>query len=179
MSEKAPCHTPLKKGTKRGLPWYRYPYVWILLIIVPLFTLMASIATVYIAVSSTESEPHESYYKRGLSPNELAPREEKARQLNLSAHLEVSPTQITVTFEQPLETDDLVIKFQHPTLEKHDFSQPLAATSDASKVFQLKVPDNLRSNKWDIFVDSPQQGWRIKGRLLDYEQSIMLTPFGQ
>lgn len=168
-----------KKSPPKGLPWYRYPYVWLLLIIVPLLTLLASIVTVYIAVSSSESPAHESYYKRALSPNELAAKEQTAKEKNLSATLSVTENQIIVTFNQALTSDDLMIKFQHPTLEKFDFTKPLPSMGEGQLAFHLKRPENLRDNKWDIFVDSPSQGWRIKGRLLERENRIALGPFGQ
>lgn len=171
--------TQTGKTVKKGLPWYRYPYVWILLIAVPFLTLLAAIATVYIAVASNESPAHESYYKRGLSPNELAPKENAAKKKGLSAILQVEKAQLIVTFNQKVPYATLAIKFQHPTLEKFDFFQELRSVDEQQTVFSTRHPDNLRHNKWDIFVDAPQQGWRIKGRLLDDEQHIELSPFGQ
>lgn len=173
----------LKKAPKKGLPWYRYYSVWVLLIIVPLFTLGASIATVYIASTSNLSGgAHESYYKKGLSPNELAPREEQAKQMGLSAEFSVSETAMQVVFNQPLAESDVAglrIKFQHPTRETLDFALPLAAEDDSRRRFRAEKPDNLRANKWDIFIDPKVDTWRIKGRLLERENQIDLTPFGQ
>lgn len=171
--------TQTGKNVKQGLPWYRYPYVWILLIAVPFLTLLAAIATVYIAVASNESPAHESYYKRGLSPNELAPKENIAKTMGLTATLKVEKEQLMVVFNQKIENNELTIKFQHPTLERFDFFQTLHSVDKEQKTFVTKRPEALRQNKWDIFVDAPQQGWRIKGRLLDSEQQIELSPFGQ
>lgn len=168
---------------KKGLPWYRYYSVWVLLIIVPLFTLGASIATVYIASTSNLSGgAHESYYKKGLSPNELAPREEQAKQMQLSANLNVTKNAIEIDFNQPLSETDavgLLLKFQHPTRETLDFILPLTAIDDTHTRFTTTKPNNLRANKWDIFVDPKTDIWRVKGRLLQRENQISLTPFGQ
>lgn len=168
-----------KKSPPKGLPWYRYPYVWLLLIIVPLLTLLASVATVYIAVNSSESPAHDSYYKRGMSPNELAPKEQIAKERGLSATLAVTQQQLVITLNQAINDGELQITFQHPTLAKFDFTTPLNPMGDDHLAFYIPRPSNLRDHKWDIFVDSPSQGWRIKGRLLDYEDRITLEPFGQ
>lgn len=179
MTEKAP-RKKTKKAIKSGLPWYHYRSVWALLIVVPLLTLGASIATIYIAsTSNLAGGAHESYFKKGLSPNELAPREQHAKEMGLSAELNVGSDYLRIDFNQPLSVQDLVIKFQHPTLEKFDFSEVLELVDSENHVFRLKKPASLQQHKWDIFVDSPSQGWRVKGRLLKTEDHILLTPFGQ
>lgn len=165
---------------KQGLPWYHYRSVWLILIIVPLLTLVASISMVYTAsTSNLAGGAHESYYKKGLSPNELAPREERAKQLGLSATLTVKADNLIVHFNKALTTKDLVIKFQHPTLESLDFTLPLQLIDNEKQSFSVSTPKNLRKNKWDIFVDPVTEDWRVKGRLLERESSIDLTPFGQ
>ncbi len=165
---------------KQGLPWYHYRSVWLILIIIPLLTLIASISMVYTAsTSNLAGGAHESYYKKGLSPNELAPREEEAKKLGLSAKLSVQEKRILINFNKPLNTDSLTIKFQHPTLESKDFSLPLQAIGNDKQYFFIAVPDNLRKNKWDIFIDPTVDKWRVKGRLLERENTIDLTPFGQ
>ncbi len=165
---------------KQGLPWYHYRSVWLILIIIPVLTLIASISMVYTAsTSNLAGGAHESYYKKGLSPNELAPREEAAKKMGLSAKLSVQEKQILIDFNKPLNTDNLIIKFQHPTLEARDFSQPLQAIGRDKQHFFIAVPKNLRKNKWDIFIDPATDNWRVKGRLLEWENAIDLTPFGQ
>ncbi len=167
-----------KKAIKKGLPWYRYRSVWILLVAVPLLTLMGSAATIYIAVTSSESRPHDSYFKKGLSPNELAPREEKAKQLGLSADLSVDQKNIVIKINQPVQ-DTLALRFLHPTLEKYDFGLSLSPVNESHTLFTVPVPKNLREHKWDIFLDAKEGQWRIKGRLLNREDHIQLLPFGQ
>lgn len=169
-----------KKKVKEGLPWYRYRSVWLMLIVLPLFALGASIATIYIAsTSNLAGGAHESYYKKGLSPNELAPREQLAKERGLAATFSIEPQGIFIRFNQPLKQKDLTIKFQHPTLESRDFTLPLQAKGTENRDFFVARPDNLRENKWDIFVDSEHNDWRVKGRLLEEEIDIDLTPFGQ
>lgn len=174
---------PLNKKpsrVKQGLPWYHYRSVWLILIIVPLLTLVASISMVYTAsTSNLAGGAHESYYKKGLSPNELAPREEKAKELGLRATLTVEAERLVIRFNQPLKTDDLIVKFQHPTLESLDFTLPLKLIDNEKQSFSISTPKNLRKNKWDIFVDPATEDWRVKGRLLEKEDVIDLTPFGQ
>ncbi|MBS9782105.1 MAG: FixH family protein [Gammaproteobacteria bacterium] len=165
---------------KKGLPWYHYRSVWLILIIIPVLTLIASISMVYTAATSNlAGGAHESYYKKGLSPNELAPREEEAKKMGLSAKLSVQEKQILIDFNKPLNTDNLIMKFQHPTLESKDFSLPLQAIGSDKQHFFIAVPENLRKNKWDIFIDPSTDNWRVKGRLLERENAIDLTPFGQ
>lgn len=175
-----PAQTHVESRVKKGLPWYRYRTVWVFLVAIPLLTLVASGMTIYLAVSSSESGAHDSYFKKGLSPNELAPREQIAKERNLSADLSLTDSHLVVTFNQPVHRPKLEIKFQHPTLEKRDFRVPIyPADTSKNTVFQVKKPTNLRDNTWDIFVDSPDDGWRIKGRLLRRETHIPLGPFGQ
>ncbi len=179
MSEVPKTKKPFFK-VKQGLPWYHYRSVWIILIVVPLLTLVASISMIYIAsTSNLAGGAHESYYKKGLSPNELAPREERAKALGLSAKLSVQEKQILIDFNKSLTTDNLIIKFQHPTLEAKDFILPLQVIGDDKQHFSIAIPEHLRKNKWDIFVDPTSEDWRVKGRLLEWEKSIDLTPFGQ
>lgn len=168
-----------KNTVPKGLPWYRYPYVWILLIAIPLLTLIGSAVTIYLAVSSSESGVHESYYKKGISPNELAAKEQLAADQQLSGQLTVAADKLVIQLNQNVNQPTLDIKFQHPTLAKNDFNLLLTRHSPGANTYTVASPDNLRQNNWDIFIDSPESHWRIKGRLLKNEHSIALTPFGQ
>ncbi|MGY0399591.1 MAG: FixH family protein [Ostreibacterium sp.] len=169
----------IKRTIKPGLPWYRYWSVWIFLIVGPSLVVIGSTLVFYIAIHSVGSQPYDSYLKKGLSPYEVTPREVKAKKLNLSAILQVTQNKILIDFNHPPTAKDLVVTFQHPILEKKDFTIPLIAVSGQASHFYLIRPKNLRDNKWDILVDSPSQQWRIKGRLLKQEKRLELAPFNQ
>lgn len=191
-----------------GMPWYRYPYVWLFLIIVPGLALTGTATLLYIAITNTDSGVIESYHQRGKSPGQATPLEAVAASRDLLARLTLTPDKIIVTFNQRIDgMTALTLLFRHPTLEKQDFSLPLTRISEQQ--YTVAAPDNIRGNKWDLLIDAQMIGtqsiipegtseaisetisetasektsateksWRIKGRLLQSESSILLSPTG-
>ncbi|MCC7414356.1 MAG: FixH family protein [Gammaproteobacteria bacterium] len=71
-------------------PWYREPYVW-LLISFPLLAVLGSLLTITLAIESDDGLVSDDYYREGLAINEVLDRDLAARRLGLHAALEVNP----------------------------------------------------------------------------------------
>ncbi len=72
-------------------PWYREPYVW-LLIAFPALAVLSGFATLVIAVVSDDGLVVDDYYKRGKQINRVLRRDQAAAALQLGADLEIEPT---------------------------------------------------------------------------------------
>jgi hypothetical protein len=53
-------------------PWWRYPLVW-LVIGLPAAVVMASLASAWIAVHTTDTVVEENYYRKGIEINRTLP----------------------------------------------------------------------------------------------------------
>lgn len=70
-------------------PWYRERWVWFL-IALPASAVIASLATVVLAVRSADGMVTGDYYRRGLAINEQLQRAERAARLQLVADLRLA-----------------------------------------------------------------------------------------
>lgn len=68
-------------------PWYRQRWPWFL-ISLPATAVVAGAITLYLAVRSDDGVVAEDYYTKGLAINQVLDRQERARQLGLSADLQ-------------------------------------------------------------------------------------------
>jgi hypothetical protein len=68
-------------------PWYRQRWPWFL-ISLPATAVVAGFITLYLAVRSDDGVVAEDYYTKGLAINQVLDRQERAKQLGLSADLQ-------------------------------------------------------------------------------------------
>lgn len=77
-------------GTRRGSrPWYREPYVW-LVIAFPLSAVLGSAVTIGLAIASSDGLVVDDYYRRGLAINQVLTRDRAAERLGLRADMDLN-----------------------------------------------------------------------------------------
>lgn len=69
-----------------ALPWYRHRWPWIL-IGLPATAVVAGFITLYLAVRSDDGVVAEDYYTKGLAINQVLDRQDRAKQLGLTADI--------------------------------------------------------------------------------------------
>ena len=67
-------------------PWYRQRWPWFL-ISLPAVAVVAGFITLYLAVRSDDGVVEEDYYTKGLAINQVLDRQDRAKQLGLSADI--------------------------------------------------------------------------------------------
>ena len=88
----------MTRSTERVRPWYREPYVW-LVIAFPASAVFGGIVTTLLAVSSFDGLVVDDYYKRGLEINRVFERDRNATRggFALSVELDSESRSILVT----------------------------------------------------------------------------------
>ena len=136
-------------------PWTKEPWPWILMA-PPAAAVLAGIATIWIAVASADGLVAEDYYKQGLALNKVIAREELARELGITASMQVSAGRIQVRLEGA-QPEALFVHLAHRTRAGFDQRLRLARAGDA---YQAEwVP--LAPGGWRAFIEDPQGRWRI------------------
>jgi uncharacterized protein len=76
--------------TKKSLPWYRYPHVW-MVIGGPAIVVVASLATGYIAMRGADPVVEADYYRRGMEINKTLAQKAKLPALEGRNHAATPP----------------------------------------------------------------------------------------
>lgn len=84
------------------LPWYRQHWPWFL-ISLPAVAVVAGFITLYLAVRSDDGVVEEDYYTKGLAINQVLDRQDRAKQLGLSADLRQEGGRLVLTLESERE----------------------------------------------------------------------------
>ncbi|WP_432720554.1 FixH family protein [Jeongeupia wiesaeckerbachi] len=141
-------------------PWYKSPWPWFLMAF-PAIAVIAGIATFVIAFKTEDSLVSDDYYKEGQEINQRLARDDKARELGLSAQLMVSDDSraVRVLLNRPVE-GALYLKVIHPTIAGHDQQLKLVAQGPTMYAVQLDKP--LPSHRWQLEVGDESGQWRLK-----------------
>src|SRR3970040_1546333 len=118
-------------------PWYKEPWPWILMA-PPAAAVLAGIATIWIAVASADGLVAEDYYKQGLALNKVIAREELARELGITASMQVSAGRIQVRLEGA-QPEALFVHLAHRTRAGFDQRLRLARARDAYPAEMMPV----------------------------------------
>ncbi len=94
----------MEKKTKSINPWYREPFVW-LLIAFPLTAVVAGFITLGLAISSDDGVVEDDYYLRGKEINRVLARDQAAATRGLQGRVELDDAQhqllIRLTAREP------------------------------------------------------------------------------
>ncbi len=154
-------------------PWYRNPFVW-LVIAIPGAAVLASVATAVIAVRHQDALVVGDYYRQGKAINEVLARDRRAAELGIVARL--SPTRApagilwTVRLAPPsaLASPGRVapmLLLAHGTRPGLDRRLPLEE-GDAPGVWRTsreRALPPLAPGPWHVQLETPS--WRVVGRL--------------
>ena len=155
-------------------PWYRQFWCWFL-IALPSAAVIASVITVFIAVSDSDTLVSDDYYKDGLAINRTFARAEQAAQNNIHATLEQNGSTLNLRFSG-VAPQTVELNWLHPVSAKRDQSLSIALTGNS---IQLDT-QHLKSGKWylEITGQQPEQ-WRLSSALQwPLSKPVNLMPFG-
>jgi hypothetical protein len=141
-------------------PWYRVPWPWILMS-GPFVVVVASLATLWIAVANDDPLVVDNYYKEGLAINRVLERDRAAAQGGYRAELMLSTdgslvrTHLTGTAPERLR-----LSLVHPTRAELDRSvelHPLQAGWYEGEIELVAAP------RWRVVLEDMQRAWRLTG----------------
>ena len=157
-------------------PWYRQFWPWAL-IALPATAVIASIATVIIAVKNPDGLVVGDYYKQGLAINQTLARDRHARFLGLQASGRLDSSgavRLDLTGKQPLATQQLKLSLLHPTRANQDQVIGLQLDGDGMYRGKLSPPGPAR---WHLLLEPKGGQWRLSGRLhWPQQEQIELRP---
>lgn len=159
------------KQTLETTPWYRQFWPWFI-IALPFTAVVASFATLIIAIQNPDGLVADNYYKEGLGINQELKRDQRADTLGLSGLLRLDNGAqkliLTLTASgQAAEYGDLQLRMIHPTREHLDRILSLIHASDDQWSSPLEP---LLPGLWHLQLESERGGWRLTGRLAQPEQ---------
>lgn len=161
---------------KSATPWYREPWPW-LLMIPPAVAVVAGLATLWIASSNADALVADDYYKRGLAINQDLARGERAKALQLTAHVRFAADRAELDLgarEGVALPHGLIMTLSHPT--RGGMDQPVTLSMSGNRYTGAIKP--LSAGKWQVSVEDPDRTWRLAGviRLPDETQLSLTAP---
>lgn len=164
------------------LPWYRYPWPW-LLMLGPFLVIVAAAVTVWIAIESDDGLVADDYYKQGLAINQENSRNRRAAELGLTAQLTwEAATRIVRVNLMAAQANDrrpevLILKLSHPT--RSDFDQTLRLQRGANGQYLAVLNGNPgeQGGRWYVSLEDDRGDWRMKTLWAASKQpELMLQP---
>jgi hypothetical protein len=159
MTEPTPSPDP---GTPPSRPAWREPLVW-LVFGIPGLTVIAGLATWWLAAQRADSNVAEDWYRQGLTINRALERENRAQAQHIHARLELRPNQTliaTLFAPAPLPTS-LSVTLIHPVRAEEDVRVVLSLHPDG--VYRVVDP-RITPGRWSVSLET--QDWRVFERYL-------------
>ncbi len=147
-------------------PWYREPWPW-LLMAGPVTVIVAGIATLWIAVTSSDGLVVDDYYKAGLAINRTLERSALAAARGYRAEAVIQgagrgiSVRLATTATVPLP-ETLQLHIAHPTRAGHDGLVLLRQRS--SGLYEGVMPA-LTAGHWTLLLEDLQSNWRLGGTM--------------
>lgn len=146
----------------RGLPWYRVPFVW-LLVSLPLAAVVGGFVTLALAIHTDDGLVVDDYYRKGREINRVLARDDAALRLRLASDIEFDAERRLVrarltgapAFEQPAR---LHLRLLHATRGGFDREVDLDRTADGS--YHALLP-SLPPGRWHVQLEAAD--WRLVG----------------
>lgn len=146
------------------LPWYREPWPW-LLMAGPVAVIFAGIATVWIAVSSSDGLVVDDYYKQGLAINQALQRDALAVQRGYRGEVRFDVHERTVVLRLTASDgaslpDALTLRIVHPTQAGQDRLLLLRRSTAGD---YLGVSGELPEGRRLLMLEDKAATWRLAG----------------
>jgi hypothetical protein len=150
--------------------WWKQPWPWIVIGLLTV-TVVASMYTLYIAASTTDSLVADDYTKQGRGINQRLAKDKEAERLGVVLQTQWSRIdgdliRIKVHFKAAdtaaLTPDYLKMQLAHPTLANRDISASLVQI--APGIYQTQI-SNLGNGNWHSAIEDANGRWRVRGRL--------------
>lgn len=146
------------------LPWYREPWPW-LLMTGPVAVILAGIATVWIAISSSDGLVVDDYYKQGLAINQTLQRDALALQrgyrgeLRFNGQARIVMLKLAAADGAP-RPDALTLRIVHPTRAGQD--RLLLLRRSVAGDYQ-GVSGELPEGRRLLVLEDAKATWRLTG----------------
>ena len=169
----------MNDDTQTPPPKTRNPVLW-LVIGLPAVVVVASLATLYIAIDAGGSDaiPDDVRRTAQIQTTELGP-DERAAALKLSAvfsvregHVDVLPASGALVDDTALRGEPLRLLLQHPTLAAEDRELKLVPTAAGWRAEIALDP----KHDWRIQLLPEGSAWRLRGRLPAGQRGVLLAP---
>jgi hypothetical protein len=145
-------------------PWYTQFWPW-LLIAIPAATVIAGIATIWLASREPVALVVDDYYKEGLAVNRDLAKHRLASERGLSAALafDGAAGTVQVTLQGRSDPPALTLTLVHPLAMNQDRSIPLQRSSAGHYGAQAAIPDD----RWYMDLEGADGGstWRLSGEI--------------
>jgi len=110
--------------TEQSKPWYKYPLVW-MMVLIPFTAVIMGVVMIWLAVDTDDGLVADDYYKQGLEINRVIIRDKKAAELGLRAVIKFDNNNkvINLSFDKGALAsfpDTLQLSFQHATRANSD-----------------------------------------------------------
>ncbi|MFN7085713.1 MAG: FixH family protein [Burkholderiales bacterium] len=153
-------------------PWYREPWPW-LLMAGPALVVVASMVTLWLAITSDDGLVADDYYKRGLAINQELTRDRNAAAHGYRAVLgwDAATGRLRVTLEGkgPLPPT-LQLRLLHPTRAGFDRQIPLAALAPGVYEATVAAPG---AGRWLVTMEDESRSWRLTGEWRIPQQTML------
>lgn len=152
-------------GNQTPKPWYREPWPW-LLMSGPLAVVVASLASAWIAIKSSDGLVSEDYYKQGQEVVETLDRSKQAEALGLQAgiHLTENKVRVHLTGRQadmPMPPA-LFMQLSHPTRAGLDQRAKLSLDGQ-TYAGEIRLP---ASGHWLVLIEDEAKTWRMMASVM-------------
>lgn len=143
--------------------WYKQFWPWFL-IALPGSVVIASVATIILAVSHPDAVVVDDYYKAGLAINRDLSREQLAIQLDIKSQMHISDHHVKLTLNASKGglPSRLLLRFMHPTLSDRDQTILLKPTDTMTFTGDIAT---LANGAWNVSIESEAPAWRIQKRV--------------
>lgn len=141
-----------------NLPWYRIPYVW-LVIFFPVLAVVGGIITVVLAINTDDGLVVDDYYKKGLEINKDLARDRMAEQFELRIGMQVEKQTFTISLDgnnQFSPPGKIRVTFFRKTSGGDDKFMLLKRDTDGR--YRGALPE-LMNGYWEILIEG--DGWRL------------------
>lgn len=158
-------------------PWYRYPFVWMILAI-PFSAVVMGVIMIWLAVTTDDGLVEDDYYKQGMAINRDLNRDVYAKEKGISAELEMSNLEGWVKLSLNRGAladypDTLQLKLQYATHDHNDVQVVLNHGQGSQYIGMIKQP--LIQGKW--YLELYEGEWRLNGHIKAEEQvQLLLQP---
>jgi len=157
-------------------PWYRQFWPWFIMAL-PASAVVASLTTVFIAVTHQDNLVVDDYYKQGLAINQSLKQQDAAKVLNLTADANYDPVSekltLLISATSPIDDPILKLTLAHATLAERDQVIFVKRESANKYVATLK---NFKTGKWHLILAPADEHWQIKANVTLPQQHWLLAP---
>lgn len=165
------------------MPWHKQWLVW-MLIAIPFSAVVMGVILIYLAVTTDDGLVADDYYKKGMTINRMLAKEEHAKQLAISASVEIDASSgfIRLRFDKGELMDyptQIQAALKHATKEQNDVYVVLQKGMDDQ--YAGSVSGGVQQGVWYIeinnSIEEDVEQWRLIRRVrLDEVTTVLLQP---